>query len=676
MAIVESPGGIVSTNLIASPTIRNSVTLYDGRMQTYAELYRRQPNLRLVVRFLARNIAQLGLKAYRRVSDTDRVPLPATHELAQFLKSPTPSLPRPTSRHAWIRSIVEDLALYDVLYLLKVRNTGDNLFNGVRIPPTNIVPVGDSWLWPDGFMLNGRSDDVKPNSAMVYMHGHNPSDPRTGVSSVEALRQILAEDVSAGEYREQFWRNAARVPAVIERSLEAPKWSDTARNRFTSEFNAARTGQGPGAGGVPVLEDGMKLSDQSAFSAKESEYLGARRLTREECAAAYFIPPVFVGILENANFSNMKEQHISLYADTLGPWIDWLTEELELQLVPEFADITDVYLEFNIAEKLRGSFDEQATTLSTAVGAPVMTRNEGRAILNLPSIEGGDEIVTPLNVLVGGQASPRDSAPPVGSASRRGQAKTVLPHYLQGWHTQHEARLSAFLERQKSSVMSKLGAGQNLDEAFDRTRWDEELTTDLYGLALAMVPEVGAPVSERFGTEFDVARTEAWLGVNAAGVASAINQTTYDELHLAWSGAPRAGALSRPKTTVAEALRQAQILDDEDETEGPDDVLGGSGFLDPARAVFATALAARVPIMATTRVTAIGQWARREAASQAGVRQKVWVSSGADNSRHADLDGETAAIGEPFSNGGQYPGDPALGVDETAGCQCELDFTN
>jgi hypothetical protein len=50
--------------------------------------------------------------------------------------------------------------------------------------------------------------------------------------------------------------------------------------------------------------------------------------------------------------------------------------------------------------------------LQASTGAPWLTRNEARARANLPAVENGDELVTPLNVLVGGQASPLDSAPP------------------------------------------------------------------------------------------------------------------------------------------------------------------------------------------------------------------------------------------------------------------------
>ena len=46
---------------------------------------------------------------------------------------------------------------------------------------------------------------------------------------------------------------------------------------------------------------------------------------------------------------------------------------------------------------------------SQAVGAPWMTRNEARRMRNLPAVDGGDDLVTPLNVLIGGQANPQDA---------------------------------------------------------------------------------------------------------------------------------------------------------------------------------------------------------------------------------------------------------------------------
>lgn len=52
--------------------------------------------------------------------------------------------------------------------------------------------------------------------------------------------------------------------------------------------------------------------------------------------------------------------------------------------------------------------------------------------------------------------------------------------------------------------------------------------------------------------------------------------------------------------------------------------------------------------------------------------KKRWVWSGAKESRHQHLSGETRDPYEPFSNGLQYPGDPAGSDAETANCKCGL----
>lgn len=675
MAVVVSEGSLVAANAAPLRPFINygSIDLYSGRSEDYAAIYRTQPNVRLVVRFLGRNMAQLGLHAFRRKSQSEREQLPSTAELAQFLKSPTPASPKPVTRHRWIRGMVEDLAIFDTAYFLKLRNPATRRLNAFRIPPQMMRPVGDSWLWPEGYELLGNKErPVYPPEAVIHLHGHNAEDPRQGLSPLESLRRLLAEEVAAGEWREQYWKGGARISGVIERARDAPKWSEGARNRFRSDWQAAYAGAGGEAGWTPILEDGMKFQNTS-FSAKESEYLSARRLSREEAAAAYFIPPAFVGILENANFSNMHEQHVSLYADTLGPWLDWITEDLELQLLPEFADVDDVYLEFNLEEKLRGSFEEQATAAQASVGAPWVTRNEQRGRFNLPPVAGGDELVTPLNVLIGGQASPRDSAP-TGTASRskagdHDHGTKSLPYYLQGWEAKHREILESHFLRQQESVIAKLGAGLDLDDAFNADRWNEELGHDLGAVAAAMAEELGGAVASDFGTEFDVDRALPWLTENCRIAAEGITGATFDALAEAWSGVPRRAAARKALEDELGDLDGVDLADDDLE-----DPLAGDSFLDPARDVFALAVTARAAQIATTRATTVGQWSRREGASQAGVRSKVWVVN-SENSRHAALDGETVPLGEAFSNGAQYPGDPTLGVDETAGCLCSLDFS-
>lgn len=368
----------------------------------YDKIWRTQPAVRTVTTFLARNIAQLGLALYRRDSDTERQRL-QDHPLAMLLRRPNPW----TTRYRFINALVHDIAIYDVAYLLKSKFEG-NTVGLIRLPPMMTTPKGDNWLTPERFEVAGTKERKSYDAdQVVYFRGYSANED-VGVSPLESLRQILLEDWAGSRMREQTMVNGARVSGYIKRppKNESGDWSDVARNRFREQWQQQYVGEGAKAGGTPILEDGMEFMPASQ-TAKELQYVEGRKLTREEVATAFFVSPPMVGILDHATFSNITELHKMLYQDTLGPWLTMIQDEIGLQLVPDFESKPEkFYAEFNLREKLTGSFEERAASMQTSIGAPWMTVNEGRALDNRPPIEGGDELVRPLNVTQNGDQEP------------------------------------------------------------------------------------------------------------------------------------------------------------------------------------------------------------------------------------------------------------------------------
>lgn len=379
MAIVSSFGSL--TAVAQAPAITSAAVpstsgpFFDGYRRTYAEIYRRQPAVRTVIDFFARNIAQLGLHAFRRVSDTDRVRLTSReHALPRTLHRPNPS----TSRYRFIESTVQDIGIYANGFWLKVRGRELGL---VRLPAAEMMVAGT--LLPSAYTwtptLGGKAQTFAP-SEIVHFRLFDPANAALGFPPLETLREILAERAAASEYRRAFWKNSARVETVLTRPKDAPSWSPEQRQEFRKDWQSF---SGARAGVTPILEDGMDLK-VIGQKFRDAEYVAAAKLSREEVAAQYHVPLPMVGILDHATFSNIKEQHKQLYQDCLGPWLTMLEEDIELQLLPDFDDVDDVYLEFNIAEKMKGSFEEQSASLSQATGRPWISVNEARAKVNLP----------------------------------------------------------------------------------------------------------------------------------------------------------------------------------------------------------------------------------------------------------------------------------------------------
>lgn len=461
------------------------------RGMTASQMYKTQPHLRTVVAFLSRNIAHLGLHAYRRINETDRE-RNTTSGVGSWLSgrraNPTMTL------YDLVYATVADLALYDRAYLIPYAGSGG--WEVYRVPPVWVEPRKKDALGVSEYNI-GWGDSggtVIDRSRIVAIEGYSPSSV-TGVSpALDALKDVLAEQIQAMKYRRQLWARGGRVSAVLERPVGAPRWSDSARENFREDWYAKYTGSGSHAGGTPILEDGMTLN-RVDYSATDQQYIEGIQLSFTTVASVFHVNPTMVGVLDNANYSNVREFRKMLYGDTLGPLIAQLESALNSWLLPMMGDEEGIYVEFNVAEKLQGDFEAQSQFFQSAVGRPYMSANEARARLNLRAVDGGDDLVTPLNVLVGGQANPQDSAPP-GSGVRSKSGRT-LPDWV------------ADVAREYREVLS----GGTKDRGRVRR---------LKAISMGATARAGRSVlSERGHGNYDPDRTEEYLEARAEGVEKA-----------------------------------------------------------------------------------------------------------------------------------------------------------
>lgn len=397
-----------------TPSLVEIIRAFDGSPQSYAALYRELPPVRAVVDYLADAVASTSLKMYRR-TPMGR-PEERNHPMARLLRSPNPEL---TTR-GLIAGTVRDIAVYGNAYWLKVEAAGGTRWL-VPVPPWRVRPRGGDLLAPAKFDLwLGGPPVTRQRQDVVHFKFYDPEDRRIGSSKLQALRAILAEEIEAARHREGFWKNAARRDGVIERpfaenGVQIPAWSEDERKRFRESWQGRHSGS-ENAGVVPILEDGMHWVADS-FSPKDSEFIAGREFILEATARVFNVPLAVLGLTKTATYASQREFHKALYQDTLPPWYELLQSEMELQLFPWFdeepAD-TDLYVEFNVEAKLRGSFEEQAGILSTAIGRPWMTVKEGRDLSNLD--DRGDptdsELAVPTNNVSLG-------APPELSAEER-----------------------------------------------------------------------------------------------------------------------------------------------------------------------------------------------------------------------------------------------------------------
>ena len=641
------------------------------------ELYRTQANLRAVVSFIADNIADLPLKVYRRESDTDR-PRVTDSVTALLLKRPNAD----NTTYEFIRALVSALALYDRAFVILAQDRNAPSGWQMRLIPDAWVTQikGNGWA-PSAIVVRARDLTVEiPASDFIYFHGYAPDSPRTGCSPVESLRQTMLEQIEAGRYRSQIWKRGGRVGMYVTRPKDVRAWDNATAQKWAAQFRDAFTGDaGRESGGVPVLEDGMDIKTIQ-LNAKEAQWAEAVTLARSDVAAAYHVNPALIWHDQAQTYASAKDNARSLYAEALGPWLTMIAQRFNAFLLPAIGADPFEYVEFDIRRKLEGSFEERAAVLQSSVGGPWMTRNEARAMNNLPAIDGGDELIVPLNVIEGGLASPRDTAKdadveckdfPVCDHWKSCDAweHTVaeyddggLAEKLMGELETADAEIEvkgspateteeafqdvyrAFFERQSRSVLSKISKKDaDASDWYDMARWCAELADDLEPLASEATADKAREIFRALGIDpdlYSVPLTAKFIRKMCETRAAAANESMY----------------------------QALLQDIQSEEPNPKAVFESEGTTLSERCGRAIAAAA----MGFAMTEGIQQGINAGASPR--MVTKTWrVNSAHPRSTHAALNGETVEWDQPFSNGADWPQDPDLPAAEAVNCLCTVD---
>ena len=353
---------------------------------SYAELYRRQLWVNVVVDKRAKAAARLPFKVYER-SGAGRADA-SSSAFGQLMARPSKSVD-PFLFWTWTLSTKD---IHGEAFWLKTRDAGGRPVELHPIHPTKVIDDTDEngdTTWKIRFR-HGDVDIARRD--LVHFREFNPGTLLRGMSKLEPLRSTLENEDGARRANSSMWRNGGR-PSVY---LQHPKSlsSTGVAERLRAQWNDIHAGVDNWAKAA-VLEEGM-TANHIPLNVEELQYIESRKLNREEVCAAFDMAPPVVHILDRATFSNITEQHRSMYRDTMGTVLGSLESTVETELrdgryasdkPPDFGDA--FYGEFLLEEVLRGDFEARAEALQKA---DYLTIAEKREIENRPFIEGTDYI--------------------------------------------------------------------------------------------------------------------------------------------------------------------------------------------------------------------------------------------------------------------------------------------
>jgi len=286
-------------------------------------------------------------------------------------------------------TMVLNLVLYGNCYARVVRNGG---------MITSLLPLMSSQmevsLAKDGSVLYQYTDgtDVNVYSAQSIWHVKLFGNGVIGKSPLAFGRNMIGIGQAADTTVSRIYTNGGKRSGVL--SLDKLLTPEQ-RAQLRENFSTLSTGTDDR---LLVLEMGMKF-DAISMSPQDIELLASRKFQLEEICRWFGVPSVLVNDTSGSTTwgSGVEQLVNGFYKLNLRPYLERFESSVSANLLTE-AEAAEYDFEFDFEGLLRTDFKSRLEAYRTAVAGTILTPNEARKLEGLESVEGGDKLLSQVNM--------------------------------------------------------------------------------------------------------------------------------------------------------------------------------------------------------------------------------------------------------------------------------------
>lgn len=229
---------------------------------------------------------------------------------------------------------------------------------------------------------------------MFHIHGLGPN----GITGYP-LSVLAAEGVGAAKAAQVFGASFFGNGMSISGTYTHPETlseeaANNLRKGLTGKFVGPRD-----ANKFMLLEEGITFNPLT-IPPEQAQFLETKRFDVEEIARWFRIPPHKIGHIDAAPRASVEQQSIEYTNDTLLSWTVRWEQEIQLKLVSE-DEQSEIFAMHEFDVLLRTNQKERYEAWSIGLMNSFLTVNEVRLRENLNPVEGGDEVMRPLNMVSG-----------------------------------------------------------------------------------------------------------------------------------------------------------------------------------------------------------------------------------------------------------------------------------
>lgn len=226
---------------------------------------------------------------------------------------------------------------------------------------------------------------------VVHFKSHHTLDGLVGISVREQLASTIQGNSKAQNYINKLYDSGMTAKAILQYTGNL---KDANVEALTKGIEAYAKGamKDKGIENIIPIPLGMTMTPLNLKLA-DSQFLEIKQYTALQIASAFGVKPYQVGDYTKSSYASAEAQQLSFLVDTLLYIVKQYEEEIGYKLLTDAEEAAGYHVKFNTAVILRADQQTQINTLSAAVSSFLMTPNEARERLDLPSKPGGDELL-------------------------------------------------------------------------------------------------------------------------------------------------------------------------------------------------------------------------------------------------------------------------------------------
>lgn len=266
-----------------------------------------------------------------------------------------------------------------------------------------ILPSNEVEIWyddqkilsdvPDVYYIYSHGGKLYKFSSEQIIHLKTSSsfDGIKGIPVREQLKTTVTGNIKAQKMLNQMYKSGFTAKAVVQYTADL---SEENRKKFKEKIEdfAGSDLDDKEVKSIIPIPFGTNLTPLNIKLA-DNQFIEVKKYSALQIASAFGIKPNQIGDYEKSSYANSEAQQLSFYVDTMLYILKQYEEELNYKLLSREEIDTGYYFKFNVAVILRADLKTQIETLSQAVANFIYTPNEARALLDKPSLPGGDKLL-------------------------------------------------------------------------------------------------------------------------------------------------------------------------------------------------------------------------------------------------------------------------------------------